>query len=344
MYCCKVSTKDGERIRRYLLNKGVLNREYKIKREGDFLYIPLLDKLEPTLEEELRSLCSDIEFLELEEDKFQRKKSDKKQMSFRDYLLQNFKREIENKWISLSYDVIGDIVILQISEEVDKSTRRKIGENALKLIPSVKTVFRRKGSVEGDYRIRKLEFLAGEYKTLTLYRENGYRLWVDVEKVYFSPRLGWERKRIMELVSPKDVVVDMFCGVGPFSIACGRAKRVYAIDINPYAIELLKKNIELNRLKDKIVPILDDVRNVDVSGNRVIMNLPKYSYKFIDKALDIVEDGGVIHYYTIGKDFKEAERAFESKCDYEILGKRIVKSYAPREYVIVLDVKVNKCI
>ncbi|HIQ39027.1 MAG TPA: class I SAM-dependent methyltransferase family protein [Methanothermococcus okinawensis] len=342
MYCCKVYRKEGERIRKYLLDIGLLNREYKIKREGDFLYIPLIRRLEPTLEEELRSLFSNIEFLELENEEFQRRRYGKKEMSFRDYLLNNFKEEIKKGLVSLSYDVIGSIVILQISEDVDTETRKEIGENALKLIPSVKTVFRKKGSIEGDYRIRKLELLAGEYNTLTLYKENGYRLWVDVEKVYFSPRLSWERKRIMEKVSPKDVVVDMFCGVGPFSIACRKAKKVYAIDINPHAIELLKRNIELNRVKDKIVPILDDVRNVEVSGNRVIMNLPKYSYKFVDKALDIVEDGGVIHYYTIGKDFKDAERVFESKCDYEIVGRRIVKSYAPREYVIVLDVKVNK--
>ncbi|HIQ32498.1 MAG TPA: class I SAM-dependent methyltransferase family protein [Methanothermococcus okinawensis] len=344
MYCCKVERREGERVRRYLLERGLLNRDYKIKREGNFLYIPLVDKLEPILEEDLRSLVGSVEFLELEEEEFQRRRSGKKQMSFRDYLLSNFKKEIEKGLISLSYDVIGSIVILQISEEVDEDIRREIGKNALRLIPSVKTVFRKKGGIEGDYRIRKLELLAGEYNTLTLYKENSYRLWVDVEKVYFSPRLGWERKRIMEMVSPKDVVVDMFCGVGPFSIACRRAKRVYSIDINPYAIELLKKNIELNRVKDKIVPIWDDVRNVEVSGNRVIMNLPKYSHKFIDKALDIVEDGGIIHYYTIAKDFKGAERVFESRCDYEVLGRRVVKSYAPREYVIVLDVKVNKSI
>ncbi|HIP90700.1 MAG TPA: class I SAM-dependent methyltransferase family protein [Methanothermococcus okinawensis] len=342
MYCCKVDRKEGEKLRRYLLDRGLLNREYKIRREGNFLYIPLIHPFEPMLEEELRSLVSSIEFLELEDEKFQSRKDSKKNMSFRDYLLNNFKGEIEKGWISLSYDVIGSIAILQIAEEMDIDTRREIGENALKLIPSVKTVFRKKGGIEGDYRIRKLELLAGEYNTLTLYRENNYRLWVDVEKVYFSPRLGWERKRIMEMVSPRDVVVDMFCGVGPFSIACRNARKIYAIDINPYAVELLKRNIELNKVRDKIVAILEDVRNVDVSGNRVIMNLPKYSHRFIDKALDIVEDGGIIHYYTIAKDFKEGERIFESRCDYEILGRRIVKSYAPREYVIVLDVKVNK--
>lgn len=230
---------------------------------------------------------------------------------------------------------------MQISDEVDEKIRKEIGELAYKLIPC-KGVFRRKSEVKGEFRVRELEHLAGENRTLTIHKENGYRLWVDIAKVYFSPRLGGERARIMKKVSLNDVVVDMFAGVGPFSIACKNAKKIYAIDINPHAIELLKKNIKLNKLEHKIIPILSDVREVDVKGNRVIMNLPKFAHKFIDKALDIVEEGGVIHYYTIGKDFDKAIKLFEKKCDCEVLEKRIVKSYAPREYILALDFKINK--
>jgi len=336
--CCKVPTKEGEKIRRFLLDNNLLNKDYKLKKENDFLYIPLTS-LDETTKSNLKKMGID-EFVELEEDTL--KKSTKKQMSFREYLLKNFKKEIEEGLVSLAYDVIGDIVIIQISDELDKSIRKKIGEIALNLIPSVKAVFRRKSDIKGEFRIRELELIAGEYKTLTLYKENGYRLWVDVEKVYFSPRLGWERKRIMDKVQPDDVVVDMFCGVGPFSIACKNAKKIYAIDINPDAIELLKKNIELNRLQNKIIPILEDAKKVNVRGNRIIMNLPKYAHLFVDKALDIVEENGVIHYYTIGKDFNDAIDLFKSKCECEILEKRIVKSYSPREYVLVLDIKVKK--
>jgi len=98
MYCCKVESKEGERVRRYLLDRGLLNREYKIKRVGDTLYIPLIDTLDFTLEEELKSLLGNIEFLELEDEKFQRRRHGKKEMSFRDYLLSNFKEEIEKGW------------------------------------------------------------------------------------------------------------------------------------------------------------------------------------------------------------------------------------------------------
>ncbi|MDK2790071.1 MAG: tRNA (guanine37-N1)-methyltransferase [Methanothermococcus sp.] len=357
--CVKVPVENGEKTRKVLLENNILDKSYRIKKEGNYLYIPLnsaglkLRKSEIFESSRLRkpsvfesswdSGIDDLglEIVELNEDeleKVERKKSE----SFKDYLLKNFEKEIEEGIIAHSYDVVGDIAILQISDEMDLETRKEIGKAALKLIPSVKTVFRRKSEILGDFRVRELEHLAGEYKTLTLYKENGYRLWVDVEKVYFSPRLGWERKRIMDKVNYDDIVVDMFCGVGPYSIACKNAKKIYSIDINPDAIELLKKNIELNHLENKIVPILEDVRKVDVKGNRVIMNLPKYAHEFVDKALDIVEENGVIHYYTIGKDFEDAEKLFGSKCEFEILEKRIVKSYSPREYVLAIDFKILK--
>lgn len=329
----------GEKTRKIMLDNNLLSKIYKLKKEGEFLHIPLTssDFDKKLFEDE----NIDFEISELDENEISKIDVEKK-TSFKDYLLKNFKIEVEGNSIAHAYDIIGDIVILQISEEIAPNIRKQIGENALKLIPSVKAVFRRESDVKGDFRVRDLEHLAGEEKTLTLYKENGYRLLVDVSKVYFSPRLGWERKRIMDLVSSDDVVVDMFCGVGPYSIACANAEKIYSIDINPDGIELLKQNIVLNNFENKIVPILEDVRNVDVKGTRVIMNLPKYAHEFVDKALEIVEDGGIIHYYTVGAEFSEGIELFKSKCDCEVVDKRIVKSYSPREYVFVIDFKILK--
>jgi len=329
----------GEKTRKIMLDNNLLSKSHKLKKEGEFLYIPLtsIDFDKNIFEDE----NIEFEISELDENNISKIDIEKK-ASFKDYLLKNFKTEVDGNSIAHAYDIIGDIVILQISEEISPEIRKKIGENALKLIPSVKAVFRRESDVKGDFRVRDLEHLAGEEKTLTMYKENGYRLLVDVSKVYFSPRLGWERKRIMDLVSFDDVVVDMFCGVGPYSIACANAKKIYSIDINPDGIELLKQNIVLNNFENKIVPILEDVRNVDVKGTRVIMNLPKYAHEFVDKALEIVEEGGIIHYYTVGSEFSEGIELFKSKCDCEVVDKRTVKSYSPREYVFVIDFKILK--
>ncbi|WP_456418348.1 tRNA (guanine(37)-N1)-methyltransferase Trm5b [Methanocaldococcus infernus] len=323
--CIKVEKKRGEEVRKILVSNDLLNKEYKIDRDEKYLYIPIKEVNEALL----NSLIKDVEVVERELEKVKKKKS------FRDVIEERYRELVDKKLLALGYDIIGDLVILQISDKVPYNIRKEIGELAYKLIPC-KGVFRKKSEVKGEYRVRELEHLAGENRTLTIHRENNYRLYVDIAKVYFSPRLSGERKRIGELVNINDVVIDMFAGVGPFSIACKMAKKIYSIDINPYAIELLKKNIELNKVY-KIEPILDDVRNVNLEGSRVIMNLPKYSYKFVDKALELVKRGGVIHYYTIGKDFNEAIKLFESKCNCSLLFKRVVKSYSPKEYVLALD-------
>ncbi|WP_423793327.1 tRNA (guanine(37)-N1)-methyltransferase Trm5b [Methanocaldococcus indicus] len=330
----KVNKKFGESVRRILIENSIYNKEYKIEKDNNYLYIPIYN-----INEEILQNLINVEFDIVEKDLEKIKKN--KQKSFRDVVLEKYSNLVKNKLVSLSYDHIGDLVLLQIDDEVPYNIRKDIGELAYKLIPC-RGVFRRKSEIKGEYRVREIEHLAGENRTLTIHKENNYRLYVDIANVYFSPRLGWERKRVGELVKGNEIVIDMFSGVGPFSIACKNAKKIYAIDINPYAIDLLKKNIEMNKLQHKIIPILSDVREVNLKGDRIIMNLPKYSYKFIDKALELVKEGGVIHYYTIGKDFDEAIKPFINKCEFKILNKRIVKSYAPREYIFSFDIKVVK--
>ncbi|WP_209731847.1 class I SAM-dependent methyltransferase [Methanococcus voltae] len=359
----KTDLKNGEFIRRILLDYNLLNKDYKLKKMDNKLYLPLnYEEIEDISEEDLKNTLKnvilksqnqnqsqsqnkiedvDFELIITKEADFE-KSNGKKNPSFKDYLLNNYGDELTNGKIAHAYDIIGDVVILQISDEIDKQERLKLGEKAKELIPSVRAVFRRESDVKGEYRVRDLEHLAGEGETLTLYKENGYKLYVDVAKVYFSPRLSWERNRIMQKVEKDDVIIDMFCGVGPYSIACKDAKKIYSIDVNPEAIKLLKENIKFNNLENKIVPILEDVRKVDLKGNRIIMNLPKYANQFVDKALDLVEEGGTIHYYMVGADVNEGINLFKSKCDCEVLESRVVKSYSPREYVFVIDFKINK--
>ena len=85
-----------------------------------------------------------------------------------------------------------------------------------------------------------------------------------MRKVYFSPRLATEREKITNQVNNGETIIDMFTGVGPFSIAIAHNKKVeiYAIDINPDAIHYLGKNIILNKIQGKIIPILGDVKDV----------------------------------------------------------------------------------
>jgi tRNA (guanine37-N1)-methyltransferase len=112
--------------------------------------------------------------------------------------------------------------------------------------------------------------------------------------------------RIASLVRNNETVLDMFAGIGPFSILIAKNVqnvKVYAVDINSSAISFLKRNIALNKVFGKVVPILGDVREVVSekllgSVDRVIMNLPGDAKKYIGFACDALKNkGGVIHYY-----------------------------------------------
>jgi tRNA (guanine37-N1)-methyltransferase len=121
-----------------------------------------------------------------------------------------------------------------------------------------------------------------ERTTETIHKENGIRLKIDINKAYFSPRLQTERQRVIEQVKPGETVIDMFCGVGPYSIAIAKkAREVYAIDHNPAAIKLLKENIKLNKvtnvkaLKGDALELIKTLPKAD----RIIMNLQDRTIK-----------------------------------------------------------------
>jgi tRNA (guanine37-N1)-methyltransferase len=211
------------------------------------------------------------------------------------------------------------------------------------------------GAVSGTYRLREFEVIAGERRTATVHKEFGCEYYVDVAKAYFSPRLSHEHKRVAELVQKGETIVDLFAGVGPFAILIAKiveAVKVYAVDINPDAVEFLKRNIRLNRVEKQVFPILGDARQVvddKLSGvaDRVIMNLPEKAEEFVDVACKATKPkGGTIHYYGFVRvpdsleDMKlRFSRAVEKagrKVERFLLVKT-VRETAPYEWQVVLD-------
>jgi len=201
-----------------------------------------------------------------------------------------------------SFDIVGDVFVLKLIDEL-LPYARDIAEALLETNRNAKVVALDKG-VKGEFRTRDLEILAGENRTATVQKEYGLRYEMDLAKVYFSPRLATERKRISDLVKPGERVMDMFCGVGPFSIILaktGKPSSVYAIDKNPEAIKYLVENIKLNKIKC-VSPMLGDARDVAPKlprPDRIIMNLPHSAIDFLDVALDIINPNGTIHLYMI---------------------------------------------
>ncbi len=250
-----------------------------------------------------------------------------------------------------AFDQIGSKIILRIPDSLI-SKRKLIGQVLLEKVKTAKSVFYQSSPVEGDYRIRKLELLAGEDSTATEYKEHDCRFKVDVEKTFFSPRLATERLRIAEIVNEGETIVNMFGGVGMFSIVAAKKKKchVYNIDINPYAAKLCSENIALNKLKGTIESIEGDASDIIEKklsgvGDRVLMLLPERSDEFLHSAIKALKSKGILHYYChVHSDKKNqvstvATSHFMSvvNVDAKTLGAKIVRPVGPRFYQAVVD-------
>ena len=262
----------------------------------------------------------------------------------------------ESEELISAFDQIGDIIIVRIPDSL-LSKKDIIGQTLLKEVKIVKSVFYQASAVEGDFRTRDLEILAGEDKTETEYKEFGCRFIVDVENAFFSPRLSTERERIANLIQNGEVVNNMFGGVGMFSILAAKKKNctVYSLDINPTASELCERNIRLNKLKGTVISINGDAsetirKQLNDKSDRTLMLLPERSDEFLDDAIKTTKDGGIIHYYAHVHADKKSEAGKITEEHYsnittvksEILGSKIVRAVGPRYYQTVVDVKISK--
>jgi tRNA (guanine37-N1)-methyltransferase len=270
--------------------------------------------------------------------------------------LEDVLSEKESEELFSAFDQVGDIIIIRIPDSL-LSKKEIIGKTLLEQVKTAKSVFYQSSSVEGDFRTRDLEILAGENKTETEYKEFGCRFIVDVKKAFFSPRLSTERDRISDLVQEGETVINMFGGIGMFSIIVAKRKKctVYNIDINPIAAKLCEKNIELNRLAGKVISIHGDAAKIveeelKDKGDRVLMLLPERSDEFLDSAILTAKNNGIIHYYShIHADEKSKAAKLSEKHYSEItpvksniLDSKIVRAVGPRYYQTVVDVRITK--
>ncbi len=256
-----------------------------------------------------------------------------------------------------AFDQIGDIIVIRIPDSL-LSKKKMIGETLLENVHPARSVFYQSSDVEGDFRTRNLEIIAGEDNTETEYKEFGCRFRVDVEKAFFSPRLSTERDRIAQLVQDGEVIINMFGGIGMFSIVAAKKKKctVYNIDLNPYAVKLCEQSIKLNKkLAGTVISICGDAAKVvkeqlQDKGDRTLMLLPERSDEFLDSAVSATKSGGVIHYYSHQHADKRQDSVELSKQHYlevakiksQVLGGRMVRAVGPHYYQTVVDVKITK--
>ena len=270
--------------------------------------------------------------------------------------LENILSDEDTKDLVSAFDQIGDIIIVRIPDSLI-SKKKIIGKALLEQVKTAKTVFHQSSPVEGDFRTRNLELIEGDEKTETEYRENGCRFIVDVEKAFFSPRLSTERERISNLVNDHDVIINMFGGVGMFSLLAAKKKSctVYNIDINPVASKLCEENIKLNKLKGNMISLNGDATKIikeqlQDKADRVLMLLPERSDEFLDTAISSLKKNGIIHYYSHihAEKKQDAPKLSEehflniNKIQAEILDSRVVRPVGPRFYQTVVDIKIQR--
>ncbi len=220
-------------------------------------------------------------------------------MDLRELLSKRLKKE-ELDLLRASYDMVGDIAIIEIPFELEK-VEKVIGEAVLELNNHIKVVAKKLGSHEGGYRLQPLKVIAGEERLVTEYKESGVRFNLDLNETYFSIRLSNERLRISKLIKPGEKVLVVGAGAGPFPLVFAKNSEVgevVGVEINPKACEQFSENIKLNKVSNVSVVCADfkDFKS-DEKFDRVVMPLPENSFDFLEKVLGFVKTGGIVHFY-----------------------------------------------
>ena len=256
-----------------------------------------------------------------------------------------------------SYDLIGDIAVTRIPPELE-GLRGEIGRQILMQNPKTRLVLQAHGPTSPDARTRGMRRIAGGGPALTEHREHGITYIVDVGAVCFSPRLSHERLRVARQVLPGERVLNMFAGVGSFSLLI--AGMVYAtvisFDKNPAAVECMKLGVRSNNLIGRVLPVLGDVRRTLNSGgpamDRIIMPLPSLSDEVLGYASKMLKPGGVIHHYReapgsrgdcLGESLVELGDVIDRTVygEYEILCSRVLRSVGRKRWHVVHDVRLG---
>ncbi len=342
-YVIAVNKKDAEIVRRFLLKIELLDKGYRPLRRDKLVCFPLID--------------SSLSFLGQIQVPFALTTVD---------LEKNPKPPLESLLIGLEdiyghqpelkIERIGDLALLSVTEDFKLHKQEII--TAIKQTYKIKGIFEKISEIKGLYRVPAIRHLSGSRIPLTIHIEYGIKIYVNLEKTYFNPRLANEHNRVASLVSDSEQILDMFTGVGPYSLHIVKKlitmrrndsekfkSRVFAIDINPTAIDCLKRSIKLNKLNGMIYPIVADstfVFHKRIRFDRIIMNLPHAAYQYLLLATSFLKTRGVVHFYTFSRE--EGPLAVEvakfnsiTKNQFQILSASILRAVAPHKVVVRID-------
>ena len=258
-------------------------------------------------------------------------------------------KKLPNKW-----EKVGEVVTLVLPKELEKY-KTIIGEKYAEIL-NCKTVLNDIGGITGEFREPNVEVIFGSKETETTHKENGIFYKLDPQKVMFSSGNMDERIRMATISNKSEVVVDLFAGIGYFTLPIAvysKPEMIVACEKNPVSFDYLKENITLNNVSDIVEPLYGDNREVvpKFIADRVIMGYIGNTKVFLETAINCLKENiGIIHYHDkipeknipntpMDMVSKVAEK-FDRKVD--LIGHKHVKSYAPGIGHFVFDVKIGE--
>ena len=335
-----VAREAGEATRTALAEAAVLDDDHEIAVEDNTIYIPVTDA--DAAADAVAALDCDTE------------------MTTYDLpVRQGVRTPADILGFEPSVERIGDIVVI---DEDDPDRAATIAAAVIDADLPARSVLNRASKIKGELRVRDWEVVAVDdaaagndlTPTETVHREYGHSFRLDLAAVYFSPRLATERHRVVEQIEPDEQVLDMFAGVGPFAIpAASRGASAVAVDLNETAVDYCRENARRNGVADAVTTVAGDVREVadDYRGwaDRLVMNLPHSANEFVETAVALAGEECVLHYYDIQHEddpFEPGIEAIKSAAEpaytVSVETQHIVRSYAPHELNVCLDVRLRR--
>ena len=257
----------------------------------------------------------------------------------------DLKHLLPRKW-----ELFGDVLVIRLPKSLD-AYEAPVAQ-AYAQVLNAKTVLRDVGGVTGEFRTPVMRLLLGT-DTVTVHKENGVRFKFDARQIMFSSGNVDERIRVAGIPCDGEIVIDMFAGIGYFSIPIAvhqHPRRVLACEINPVAFGYLEDNIRLNSVTGVVEPVLGDNRELEgeAVADRVFMGYVKTTHEYLATAVRLVRSGGVIHYHETCPCELIPERPISrvksaaGDADVEVLGVREIKSYSPGISHVVVDARIIK--
>lgn len=250
--------------------------------------------------------------------------------------------ELTSKELPRGYQIVGKVLLVRLKPKLYKH-RRAIGKAVLKLLPYLHTVALERG-FEGITRKPKIEIIAGKRSLNTLHKEHNCVFNLDLRKSMWSKGNKFERQRIVKLAKPHETVVDMFAGVGYWSIFLAKkVQKIYAIDINHDAVKYLQRNIFLNKVESKVEILEGNCKRFSKAlkgvADRIVMGYLYDTEKFLPAALTMAKKGASIHMHRIVKNYEIEKIKRDLPESMKVLGVKRVKSYAPNVWHVVFDLR-----